>query len=61
MSIYDYVNAVTDKKIYDPVLTTQLANGFSLKKVLPDYLPNDKKSCGYAIYLEWTNFQHRDK
>ncbi|MBS1538825.1 MAG: bifunctional GNAT family N-acetyltransferase/carbon-nitrogen hydrolase family protein [Bacteroidetes bacterium] len=60
MNVYDYVMAVTDKKIFDPVLTTQLANGFSLKKVLPDYLPNDKESCGYATYLEWTNFQYRD-
>ncbi len=60
MDVYDYVNAVTDKKIFDPVLTTQLANGFSLKKILPDYLPNDKESCGYATFLEWTNFQYRD-
>ncbi len=61
MNVYDYVNAVTDKKIFDPVLTTQLANGFSLKKILPDYLPNDTESLGYATYLEWTNFQYRDK
>lgn len=59
MTVYEYVEAVTDKKIFDPVLTTQLANGFSLIKVLPDYLPNDKESCGYATYLEWTNFQYR--
>jgi predicted amidohydrolase/ribosomal protein S18 acetylase RimI-like enzyme len=61
MNVYDYVNAVTDKKIFDPVLTTQLANGFSLKKILPDYLPNDKESCGYATFLEWTNFQFRNQ
>lgn len=61
MSVYDYVNAVTDKKIFDPVLTTQLANGFALKKILPDYLPNDKESCGFATYLEWTNFQYRNE
>ena len=60
MDVYQYVQAVTDKKIFDTVLTTQLANGFSLKKVLPDYLPNDKQSCGFATYLEWTNFQYRD-
>ncbi|HEX5112070.1 MAG TPA: GNAT family N-acetyltransferase, partial [Saprospiraceae bacterium] len=61
MNVYDYVSAVTDKKIFDPVLTTQLANGFALKKILPDYLPNDKESCGYATYLEWTNFQYHGK
>jgi ribosomal protein S18 acetylase RimI-like enzyme len=58
MDVYAYVNAVTDKKIFDPVLTTQLANGFSLKKVLPDYLPNDENSCGYATYLEWPNLSN---
>jgi predicted amidohydrolase len=61
MNVYDYVTSVIDKKIFDPVLTTQLANGFSLKKILPDYLPNDKESCGFATYLEWTNFQFRNQ
>jgi len=60
MDISDYVSKVIDKKLYDPVLTAQLANGFSLKKVLPDYLPNDKESCGYATLLEWTNFGFKD-
>lgn len=60
MNVYDYVNGVIDKKIFDPVLTTQVANGFSLIKILPDYLPNDQESCGFATYLEWTNFQYRD-
>ena len=59
LSVFNYVEAVTDKKIYDPVLTAQLANGFSLKTILPDYLPNDLESCGFATYLEWTNYQYR--
>ncbi len=61
MTVYEYVRSVTDKKIFDPVLTTQLANGFALIRILPDYLPNDKESAGFATYLEWTNFQFRDK
>jgi predicted amidohydrolase/ribosomal protein S18 acetylase RimI-like enzyme len=56
LNIDEYVSKVIDKKIYDPVLTAQLANGFALKQILPDYLPNDKESCGYATLLEWTNF-----
>lgn len=59
MKIDDYVSKVIDKKIYDPVLTAQLANGFSLKRVLPDYLPNDKESCGYATLLEWDNYSFK--
>ncbi|MEO6304112.1 MAG: GNAT family N-acetyltransferase, partial [Bacteroidia bacterium] len=59
MSCDEYVSRVIDKKTYDPVLTAQLANGFALKRILPDYLPNDKESCGYATLLEWTNFNFK--
>jgi len=59
ISIDEYVSQVIDKKLYDPVLTAQLANGFALKRILPDYLPNDKESCGYATLLEWTNFSYK--
>jgi predicted amidohydrolase len=54
-----YVQKVIDKKIYDPVLTAQLANGFVLRRLLPDYLPNDKESLGYATFLEWINFNYK--
>lgn len=53
-----YVEKVIDKKIFDPVLTAQLANGFVLKRLLPGYLPKDKESCGYATFLEWVNFDY---
>lgn len=59
INIDEYVSRVIDKKIYDPVLTAQIANGFALKQILPDYLPNDKESCGYATLLEWTNFSFK--
>jgi predicted amidohydrolase len=59
LDIHEYVANVLDKKVYDPVLTAQLANGFALKRILPGYLPNDKESCGYATLLEWTNFQYK--
>ncbi|HKC67318.1 MAG TPA: carbon-nitrogen hydrolase family protein [Bacteroidia bacterium] len=60
MNINEYVESVMEKKAYDPVLTVQLANGFTLKQILPDYLPNDKESCGYATLLEWTNFHYKN-
>jgi predicted amidohydrolase len=60
-SAEEYVEKVLDKKIYDPVLTAQLANGFVLKRLLPNYLPNDKESCGYATFLEWPNFQYKSE
>ncbi len=43
------------KDIYDPVLTAQLSNGFSVKGLIPNYLPSDSESRGYATYLEWAN------
>jgi predicted amidohydrolase/ribosomal protein S18 acetylase RimI-like enzyme len=67
MTPQDYVRAVIDKKLYDPVLTTQLANGFVLKEIVPDYLPTDEDSAGFATCLEWPNLDympprhHRDR
>jgi predicted amidohydrolase/ribosomal protein S18 acetylase RimI-like enzyme len=54
-----YVQKVIDKKIYDPVLTAQLANGFFLKRLLPEYLPGDDDSKGFATFLEWVNYDYK--
>jgi predicted amidohydrolase/ribosomal protein S18 acetylase RimI-like enzyme len=51
----EYIERVIGKEIYDPVFTAQLANGFELRRLIPDYLPGDKESLGYATFLEWTN------
>lgn len=58
VSAREYIDQVLGKGIYDPVLTAQLANGFSVKGLIPNYLPSDDESCGYATYLEWTNLDH---
>ncbi|MGV3768230.1 MAG: GNAT family N-acetyltransferase [Chitinophagaceae bacterium] len=58
MTIKDYVQQVIDKKLRDPVLTAQLSNGFQLKRIIRDYLPNDTESCGYATFLEWVNLDY---
>lgn len=55
MSAREYVEEVIAKRLYDPVLTTQLANGFGLKRLIPGYLPGDQESRGYATFLEWDN------
>ena len=59
MSAREYVERVIDKSMYDPVLTAQLANGFSLKGLIPNYFPSDSASRGYATYLEWTNLEYQ--
>ncbi|MGK9368629.1 GNAT family N-acetyltransferase [Melioribacter sp. Ez-97] len=58
ISIEEYVDRVSRKVIYDPVLTTQLSNGFVLKRLIPEYLNTDKESAGYATLLEWTNLNY---
>jgi predicted amidohydrolase/ribosomal protein S18 acetylase RimI-like enzyme len=54
----EYVEKVRDGQLYDPVLTTQTANGFVLKMLIPNYMPGDAESCGYATFLEWTNLDY---
>jgi predicted amidohydrolase len=59
MSAREYVDQVMEKRLYDPVLTAQLANGFVLQGLIPNYLPSDHESRGYATYLEWRNLDHQ--
>ncbi|QDT19934.1 bifunctional GNAT family N-acetyltransferase/carbon-nitrogen hydrolase family protein [Gimesia chilikensis] len=58
LSAREYIEKVVDKAIYDQVLTAQLANGFSVEGLIPNYLPSDTESCGYATYLDWTNLDY---
>jgi predicted amidohydrolase/ribosomal protein S18 acetylase RimI-like enzyme len=55
----EYIDDVTDKTLYDPVLTAQLANGFILQGIIPNYFPSDVASCGYATFLEWRNLDYK--
>jgi predicted amidohydrolase/ribosomal protein S18 acetylase RimI-like enzyme len=58
MSAREYAEQVTQRGLYDPVLTTQVANGFVLKRLIPNYFPSDTESRGYATFLEWTNLEY---
>lgn len=55
LSIHEYVAKVVAKELRDPTLTAQLANGFAIRRVLPNYLPSDEQSHGYAVLMEWLN------
>lgn len=59
MTAREYIDKVVDRILYDPVLTAQLANGFSVQGLIPGYYPEDQSSGGYATFLEWTNLDHR--
>ncbi|MCA9242594.1 MAG: GNAT family N-acetyltransferase [Phycisphaerales bacterium] len=58
MGATEYVERVVAKKLFDPVLTVQLSNGFALRGLIPNYLPGDEASRGYATFLEWINLDH---
>jgi predicted amidohydrolase/ribosomal protein S18 acetylase RimI-like enzyme len=58
MSAREYVDMVINKVLYDPVLTTQVSNGFVLKRLIPNYLSSDEESKGYATFLEWANLDY---
>ncbi|MHB8931725.1 MAG: GNAT family N-acetyltransferase [Melioribacteraceae bacterium] len=59
MSAREYVEKVMGKTLFDPVLTTQISNGFVLKRLIPNYLTSDEDSKGYATFLEWTNLDYK--
>lgn len=59
MDAKTYVEKVTNKVLVDPVLTTQIANGFVIKRIMPNYLMADTESRGYATFLEWTNLDFK--
>lgn len=49
----EYVRDVVDGRIKDRVLQGQLAAGFRVTGILPNYL-QDARSGGYATFLEWS-------
>ena len=58
ISAREYIEKVISKTLIDHVLTTQISNGFVLKRLIPNYLTSDEDSKGYATFLEWTNIDY---
>ncbi|OIJ21421.1 carbon-nitrogen hydrolase [Anaerobacillus alkalidiazotrophicus] len=54
-----YVEEVIHHNIYDPVLTFQIMNGFTLKRVNKNYLADDNASMKYATLMEWNNVDYQ--
>ncbi|MFN2332854.1 MAG: nitrilase-related carbon-nitrogen hydrolase, partial [Wenzhouxiangellaceae bacterium] len=50
-----YVARVRARELVDPILTFQLSNDFQVRKIVKGYLPDDRKSAGFATLLEWVN------
>ncbi|WP_096201537.1 bifunctional GNAT family N-acetyltransferase/carbon-nitrogen hydrolase family protein [Bacillus sp. FJAT-45350] len=56
-----YVEEVMIHNIFDPVLTFQVMNGFTLKRINKNYLEDDKASMRYATLMEWNNIDYQPK
>lgn len=61
MSPHQYIEKVSKKELYDPILTFQLSNDFKVKRLLRNYLPEDKASGGFATLLQWNNIYYEEE
>lgn len=51
----EYLEAVQNKRVKDPTLNFQMKNGFKPIGIIPNYLPEDVESFGYAVLMKWEN------
>ena len=51
----EYLQAVLEKKIHDPVINFQIRQGYEVLGILKDYLQYDEDSLGCAIHMIWRN------
>jgi len=61
LTVEEYIEQVSKKEIFDPVLSIQIANGFVLKRIIDKYLEMDEDSGGFATFMEWTNLHYQPK
>jgi ribosomal protein S18 acetylase RimI-like enzyme len=52
MDAHTYVSRVIAGDIFDPTLTVQLRQGFRVRGLLPNYLP-DTATDGWSVLIEW--------
>jgi ribosomal protein S18 acetylase RimI-like enzyme len=59
MDAQTYVARVVAGELFDPTLSMQLHQGFHVRGLLPNYLP-DSATDGWSVLIEWTprNSQH---
>lgn len=55
MSVEQYVTAVMDKKLFDPVLSIHIKDGWAVVRPIHGYLQHDEDSVGWAVVIQWVN------
>jgi hypothetical protein len=55
MPVEQYVEAVVRSRIFDPVLSIHLKDGWSAVMPIYGYLPHDEESARWAVVIQWVN------
>jgi len=55
MSVEAYVDAVLNEKLFDPVLSIHIKDGWTTVKPIHGYLQHDEDSAGWAEVIQWVN------
>jgi hypothetical protein len=55
MSIEQYVEAVLNGQLFDPVLSIHMKDGWTAVKPIHGYLQHDEDSAGWAEVIQWIN------
>lgn len=55
MEVHQYVDAVLDGTIFDPVLSIHLKDGWRAVRPIQGYLQHDDDSAGWAVVIQWVN------
>jgi GNAT superfamily N-acetyltransferase len=61
MSAELYAQKVVWGDLHDTVLSFQLHEGFHYCGIVPDYIPEDSESRGYAALIVWLNRRYNEK
>lgn len=54
-AIDDYVAAVLAGRIFDPVLSIHIKDGWAAVRPIQGYLQHDEESAGWAVVIQWVN------
>ncbi|MCE9557100.1 MAG: hypothetical protein K8T91_27450 [Planctomycetes bacterium] len=55
LSPEEYVEAVLEGELVDPVLTAHLKDGWTVVRPIHGYLDHDEESAGWAAVIQWVN------
>ncbi|MGH8591216.1 MAG: hypothetical protein ACREXX_18435 [Gammaproteobacteria bacterium] len=55
ITVEQYVDAVLNGKLFDPVLSIHLKDGWTVVRPIHGYLQHDEDSVGWAVVIQWAN------